>query len=126
MGVHMAVPGCCRGCLMRFFAEPLKPMEIFACHVPGTTPPRRPNGGLYTGELFAGGWGNVPVVPEAGSIARGRHFHAYYQPSSGAPAARGEVPLASTEVVTFPEIGVTFPVTANGGCAKAPAREAGW
>ena len=28
-------------------------------------PPRKVNGGLYTGEPAKGPWGNVPIVPEA-------------------------------------------------------------
>jgi hypothetical protein len=28
-------------------------------------PPRKINGGLYTGEAATGDWGNIPVVPEA-------------------------------------------------------------
>lgn len=34
-------------------------------------PPRKVNGGLYTGESSAGTpWGNVPIVPEAGNMVR--------------------------------------------------------
>lgn len=34
-------------------------------------PPRKVNGGLYTGEPFASaGWANVPVRPEAGHMQR--------------------------------------------------------
>lgn len=32
---------------------------------PYGVPPRKVNGGLYTGEAAKGDWGNVPVVPEA-------------------------------------------------------------
>jgi hypothetical protein len=31
---------------------------------PVSCPPRKPNGGLYSGELAHGPWGNYPVVPE--------------------------------------------------------------
>ncbi len=32
---------------------------------PSGIPPRKPNGGLYTGEIAKGDWGCFPVVPEA-------------------------------------------------------------
>jgi hypothetical protein len=33
-------------------------------------PPRQVNGGLYTGESAKGPWGNVPIEPEAHTMAR--------------------------------------------------------
>jgi hypothetical protein len=34
-------------------------------------PPRKLNGGLYTGEPFASSaWGNVPIVPDSGNMVR--------------------------------------------------------
>ena len=32
-------------------------------------PPRLPNGGLYTGELAKGAWGNFPIEPDANVYA---------------------------------------------------------
>lgn len=32
---------------------------------PTPVPERSPNGGLYTGELAVGSWGNIPVAPES-------------------------------------------------------------
>jgi hypothetical protein len=32
---------------------------------PVPAPARLPNGGLYTGEVAGGAWGNVPIVPDA-------------------------------------------------------------
>jgi len=55
-------------------------------HVPA--PPRLPNGGLYTGALATGSWGNVPVAPDAAAHVR---FMAAVQP----PGAVGQqLPVA--------------------------------
>ena len=43
-----------RNIMLRFSTVDNTPITIKPC----------PNGGLYTGELFAGPWGNVPVVPD--------------------------------------------------------------
>jgi hypothetical protein len=32
---------------------------------PVPIPPRQPNGGLYTGKVATGPWGNYPVIPDA-------------------------------------------------------------
>lgn len=41
---------------------------LYAAAVAGNIPPRKLNGGLYTGEPFAGDWGNRPLCPDAGAI----------------------------------------------------------
>jgi len=37
---------------------------------PIAPPPRKVNGGLYTGESAKGSWGNYPVVPEPNELAQ--------------------------------------------------------
>lgn len=61
-------------------AEPFDSTSPYASFVPGTLPPRKLNGGLYTGEPFAGDWGNVPVVPDSGDIVNRREFASGNQP----------------------------------------------
>lgn len=50
-------------------------------------PPRKLNGGLYTGEPFAPGapWANVPVEPEVGALAA--HLAATRGPEGATPDA---------------------------------------
>lgn len=61
---------------------------------PVPAPPRRLNGGLYTGEPFAAGapWANVPVAPEVGALAA--HLAAT-RDASGAPAPDGPAQAAA-------------------------------
>jgi hypothetical protein len=37
---------------------------------PVPAPPRRVNGGLYTGEVAKGPWGNYPVVPDPNQLSQ--------------------------------------------------------
>ena len=93
-------------------ARPDDASSRYAAFVPGTIPPRKLNGGLYTGERFAGDWGNVPIVPDSGMIANSHQFYAYYQTVSHArPGNNSPVPPPSTAVHAFPEIMGVFPVT---------------
>lgn len=91
-------------------ARPFDESSRYAAFVPGTTPPRKLNGGLYTGEPFAGDWGNVPIVPDAGAIANDRHFYAHHQPVSHVRAGNNSPePRNAGDVRAFPELGATFP-----------------
>ena len=82
----------------------------FAAAKPGQygIPPRKPNGGLYTGEAFAGDWGNVPVRPDAGHISAQRMFHASMLPWSRPGNDSPQAP-APGQAVHFTDLVATFP-----------------
>ena len=93
-------------------ARPLTDSSKYAAFVPGTIPPRKLNGGLYTGERFAGDWGNIPIVPDAGIIANAQLFLAHQQRVSLPRAGNNKpVPAPPTSTREFPEIKGIFPVT---------------
>lgn len=93
-------------------ARPLTDSSKYAAFVPGTIPPRKLNGGLYTGERFAGDWGNIPIVPDAGLIANAQLFLAHQQRVS-LPRAGNNRPASAPPASTheFPDINGVFPVT---------------
>jgi hypothetical protein len=74
-------------------------------------PPRKVNGGLYTGEEARGPWGNVPVVPEPNEIAKNLL-------SANPPPLAEKLPIAfnreGNSAVTFPdyqEYSPSYPMT---------------
>lgn len=98
-------------------ARPLDAASLYAAHVPGSIPPRRLNGGLYTGEPFAGDWGNVPIVPDAGYIANNRYFYAHHQPVSWPRRGNNSpIPRDAADVQEFPDLVAVFPAS----CATIP------
>lgn len=76
--------------------------------MPGTIPDRRPNGGLYTGELFEGPWGNVPIVPDSGSIMNRKEFLASNQAVSFTRPGNSE-PMNISNTVRIDAINAEFP-----------------
>lgn len=95
-------------------ARPVDASSTFAAHVPGAIPPRKLNGGLYTGEPFKGDWGNIPIVPDAGHIANERRFYAYHHPVSHVRHGNNvPFPPRTSDVHAFPEISAIFPVTTS-------------
>ena len=100
-------------------AQPLTDSSPYAAFVPGTIPPRKLNGGLYTGEPFAGDWGNVPIVPDSGVILNRQEFLAYDQPVSW-DRAGNNAPVHISSEVRFPEIMATFPQRPSKAASAAP------
>lgn len=86
-------------------------------------PPRKLNGGLYTGEPFASAaWANVPMEPEAGELVRrglrvGRgdgdgppeaalhQYVAFRRPGNSSPTVGGLVPDEHTMMMFTPPRG---------------------
>lgn len=91
-------------------AQPFDASSRYAAHVSGHIPDRKLNGGLYTGEPFAGDWGNVPIVPDSGSISNARYFFAHHhQVSHLRPGNNVPEPPRTSDVVVYPDISMIFP-----------------
>lgn len=106
-------------------ARPVENGSHAARFEPGAQiPPRALNGGLYSGERFAGPWGNVPIRPEAGAIAARREFLAWYQ---GAVLAGGRPGNDAPARLDFPtrEFKAHGVVAADSPELGAPARRRG-
>lgn len=53
---------------LQMSSRPFNESSNLAEFVPGTTPKPKPNGGLYTGDLATGDWGNTPISPDSGDM----------------------------------------------------------
>lgn len=86
------------------------PCNFAAAAKPGEfgVPPRKPNGGLYTGEAFAGPWGSVPMPRDAGAISAKHLFHAFLLPTPR-PGNDSLQPLGPGHAVHFTDLVATFP-----------------
>jgi hypothetical protein len=88
--------------------RPVERGSKYAEFVPGTIPDRKLNGGLYTGEAFTGPWGNVPIVPDSGSIMNRREFLGYDQPVAFVRPGNSE-PVRILNTTRFDTINAEFP-----------------
>lgn len=69
------------------------------------------NGGLYTGERFAGDWGNVPIDADAGSIANRREFRAFQHAVSTVRPGNNSPTPETFPTRSFDEYGLVAPQT---------------
>ena len=76
----------------------------------GVFPPRKVNGGLYTGEPFQGDWGNRPFFPDQGYIANANLFRGGLQTSDGARPFNTAMRIVGR--VYVPELNTYFPAEA--------------